>query len=137
MIYPSIDKLLKQVGSKFLLVNIVSKRVEEMEENEDYQLNNYKSSKNIGKALEEIEKNRIKWSDVVTVSRNASDMGGSQIYLEGDNIVVLPDEDDLSTIKLLISSEKDIQNGGADTINPKEDRFSSYHAYVKKMRGEE
>lgn len=61
----------------------------------------------------------------------------SQIYLEGDNIVVLPDEDDLSTIKLLISSEKDIQNGGADTINPKEDRFSSYHAYVKKMRGEE
>lgn len=59
MIYPSIDKLLKQVGSKFLLVNIVSKRVEEMEENEDYQLNNYKSSKNIGKALEEIEKNLI------------------------------------------------------------------------------
>lgn len=59
MIYPSIDKLLKQVGSKFLLVNIVSKRVEEMEENEDYQLNNYKSSKNIGKALEEIEKKLI------------------------------------------------------------------------------
>ena len=59
MIYPSIDKLLKQVGSKFLLVNIVSKRVEEMEENEDYQLNSYKSEKNIGKALEEIEKNLI------------------------------------------------------------------------------
>ena len=33
MIYPSIDKLLSQVGSKFLLVNIVSKRVHEMEEN--------------------------------------------------------------------------------------------------------
>ena len=32
--------------------------------------------------LEEIEKGNIKWSDVVTVSRNASSMGGSQIYLE-------------------------------------------------------
>ena len=59
MIYPSIDKLLKQVGSKFLLVNIVSKRVNEMEETEDYQLKNYKSTKNIIKALEEIEKDLI------------------------------------------------------------------------------
>ena len=32
MIYPSIDKLLNQVGSKYLLVNVVSKRVHEMEE---------------------------------------------------------------------------------------------------------
>ena len=30
MIYPSIDKLLTQVGSKYLLVNIVSKRVQEI-----------------------------------------------------------------------------------------------------------
>lgn len=54
MIYPSIDKLLNQVGSKFLLVNIVSKRVKEMEEDGYYQLSEYKSKKNIGKALEEI-----------------------------------------------------------------------------------
>ena len=54
MIYPSIDKLLNQVGSKFLLVNIVTKRVKEMEESGNYQLNEYKSTKNIGKALEEI-----------------------------------------------------------------------------------
>ncbi len=59
MIYPSIDKLLNQVGSKFLLVNIVSKRVKEMEENDYYQLNEYKSSKNIGKALEEVSKGLI------------------------------------------------------------------------------
>ena len=59
MIYPSIDKLLKQVGSKFLLVNIVSTRVNEMENFENYQLNSYKSEKNIGKALEEIEKDLI------------------------------------------------------------------------------
>lgn len=59
MIYPSIDKLLNVVGSKFLLVNIVSKRVKEMEETEYYQLNEYKSVKNIGKALEEVSKGLI------------------------------------------------------------------------------
>jgi len=59
MIYPSIDKLLNVVGSKFLLVNIVSKRVKEMEEKDYYQLNDYKSSKNIGKALEEVSKGLI------------------------------------------------------------------------------
>lgn len=59
MIYPSIDKLLNQVGSKFLLVNIVSKRVKEMEEKDYFQLNSYKSTKNIGKALEEISKGLI------------------------------------------------------------------------------
>ena len=59
MIYPSIDKLLMQVGSKFLLVNIVSQRVKEMEEEEYYQLSEYKSKKNIGKALEEVSKGLI------------------------------------------------------------------------------
>ncbi len=59
MIYPSIDKLLQNVGSKFLLVNIVSKRAQEMEEKDYYQLNEYKSTKNIGKALEEVSKGLI------------------------------------------------------------------------------
>lgn len=59
MIYPSIDKLLNHVGSKFLLVNIISKRAKEMEETEYYQLSEYKSSKNIGKALEEVSKGLI------------------------------------------------------------------------------
>ena len=59
MIYPSIDKLLNSVGSKFLLVNIVSKRVKEMQETEYYQLNEYKYKKDIGKALEEISKGLI------------------------------------------------------------------------------
>ena len=31
--------------------------------------------------LESIESGKIKWNDIVTVSKNASDMGGSQIYL--------------------------------------------------------
>ncbi len=31
--------------------------------------------------LENIERGKIKWNDIVTVSKNAADMGGSQIYL--------------------------------------------------------
>lgn len=61
MIYPSIDKLLNQVGSKYLLVNIISKRVSEMEETNHYQMkeNEYKSKKPIGRALEEVSKGLI------------------------------------------------------------------------------
>ena len=61
MIYPSIDKLLNQVGSKYLLVNIVSKRVKEMKQKKYYQMNDrdYRSSKEIGKTLEEISKGLI------------------------------------------------------------------------------
>ncbi|MGM9849427.1 MAG: DNA-directed RNA polymerase subunit omega [Bacilli bacterium] len=61
MIYPSIDKLLTQVGSKYLLVNLVSKRVKEMKETEHLQMkdNEYKSQKEIGKALEEVSKGLI------------------------------------------------------------------------------
>ena len=62
MIYPSIDKLLNIAGSKYLLVNLVSKRIAEMEEIENYQMkeNEYVSKKDIGKALEEIAKGLIK-----------------------------------------------------------------------------
>ena len=61
MIYPSIDKLLNQVGSKYLLVNLVSKRSKELQETKSYQLreNEYKSSKEIGRALEEVANNKI------------------------------------------------------------------------------
>lgn len=61
MIYPSIDKLLNQVGSKYLLVNIVAKRAHEIEETKHYQLKEYEyvSKKPIGRALEEISKNKI------------------------------------------------------------------------------
>lgn len=61
MIYPSIDKLLTQVGSKYLLVNVVSKRAKEISETEHLQMKEkeYKSVKNIGKALEEVSKDLI------------------------------------------------------------------------------
>ena len=61
MIYPSIDKILTKVGSKYLLVNVVSKRAKEMNREEYYQMkeSEYNSKKDIGKALEEIAKDLI------------------------------------------------------------------------------
>lgn len=61
MIEPSIDKILSKVGSKYLLVNLVSKRALEMTEKKHYQLkeNEYTSKKSIGRALEEVSKNLI------------------------------------------------------------------------------
>ena len=62
MIYPSIDALLQKIESKYLLVNIASKRAKEMDENGYYQMkeSEYKSDKNIGRALEEINNGLIK-----------------------------------------------------------------------------
>lgn len=61
MIYPSIDKLLDVVGSKYLLVNLIAKRVDEMRVYKHYQMkeNEYISKKEIGRALEEVSKNLI------------------------------------------------------------------------------
>ena len=61
MLFPSIDSLLTQVGSKYLLVNVVSKRAKDMKDTSHYQMKDdeYKSDKNIGKALEEIANNMI------------------------------------------------------------------------------
>ena len=53
MIYPSIDALLQKIESKYLLVNIASKRAKEMDDTSYFQMkeNEYKSSKNIGRAF--------------------------------------------------------------------------------------
>lgn len=61
MIYPSIDKLLNKVGSKYLLVNLISKRAKEMNDYNHYQMkeNEYTSKKMLGKALEEVSKDLI------------------------------------------------------------------------------
>ncbi len=61
MIYPSIDKLLTKVGSKYLLVHIVSRRAKEMAEKGHYQMpeGKYKCDKNIGRALEEVMEDLI------------------------------------------------------------------------------
>ena len=55
-IYPSIDKILNIVDSKYALVYIVSDRAKQMTRTGYYQkpIKEYKSKKNIGRALEEV-----------------------------------------------------------------------------------
>ena len=62
MLYPSIDKLLNIVDSKYILVHISSKRSKQMLENKHFQLNEkeYINKKELGRALEEVEKGLIK-----------------------------------------------------------------------------
>lgn len=61
MIYPSIDKILNTVDSKYQLVHIIGKRSKEMAIKNNYQkpVNTYTSKKNIGRALEEIAEGYI------------------------------------------------------------------------------
>lgn len=61
MIYPSIDKILTKVGSKYLLVHVASRRAIQMQETKHYQMpeSKYKCEKNIGKALEEVMEDLI------------------------------------------------------------------------------
>ena len=60
MIYPSIDKLLNIVSSKYELVHVISKRSKQMHDYGNYQLDQYYSDKNLGKAMEELESGLIK-----------------------------------------------------------------------------
>ena len=64
MLYPSIDKLLKIVDSKYKLVHVSSYRSKQMLENRHFQMKEqqYKNKKELGRALEEIEKGLIKIS---------------------------------------------------------------------------
>ena len=61
MIYPSIDKLMLHVDSKYRLVHIAAERSNDMMETKHYQMpeDDYVSNKTIGKSLEEVEKGLI------------------------------------------------------------------------------
>lgn len=65
MLYPSIDKLLNIVDSKYTLVHVSSIRSKQMLDNNHFQMkeNEYKSKKTIGRALEEVEKGLVKLED--------------------------------------------------------------------------
>lgn len=54
------------------------------EKEKDKELSIASMTKMVGQIiiLDEVRKGNIKWDDIVTVSRNASEFGGSQIYLE-------------------------------------------------------
>ena len=56
VIYPSIDKLLNLIDSKYALVHVSANRSRDIKHNENLQMpaEKYKSKKNIGRALEEV-----------------------------------------------------------------------------------
>ena len=62
MIYPSIDKLLTIVDSKYTLVYVAADRSKQMIKNNYFQkpVNEYKSYKTIGRALEEVYDNLVR-----------------------------------------------------------------------------
>lgn len=69
--------------------------------------------------MENIENGRIKWNDIVTVSKNAADMGGSQIYIsEGEKISV---EDLMKGISM--ASGNDATVAMAEYISGSEKKF--------------
>ena len=69
--------------------------------------------------LENLEKGKIKLSDVVTISKNAADMGGSQIYLtEGEKMTV---KDLLKGIS--VASGNDATVAMAEYIGGSEEKF--------------
>ncbi len=61
VIYPSIDKLLNIVDSKYKLVHIAARRSKQMLENKHFQMkqSEYVNKKELGRALEEVEKGLI------------------------------------------------------------------------------
>ena len=65
MIYPSVDKLLNIVDSKYKLVHMAADRAKVMKEHKHFQANEseYLSKKEIGRALEEVEKGLITMKD--------------------------------------------------------------------------
>ncbi len=61
VIYPSIDKILNIIDSKYKLVHIIGKRAKQMAATKHYQMpeSKYISKKNLGRALEEVSENLI------------------------------------------------------------------------------
>jgi len=69
--------------------------------------------------MEKIEDGSIKWDDLVTVSKNAADMGGSQIYIEeGEKITV---EDLMKGISMASGNDATVQM--AEVISGSEEKF--------------
>lgn len=62
MLYPPIDSLLEKIDSKYSLVSVASKRARLMKaDNLKPLLEDYKSHKNVGIALEEINKGVLEY----------------------------------------------------------------------------
>ncbi|GAY72921.1 DNA-directed RNA polymerase subunit omega [Lentilactobacillus kosonis] len=60
LLYPSVDKLLEKIDSRYSLIALASKRAHELDAGAKPLLNEYKSQKSVGKALEEVEAGLLK-----------------------------------------------------------------------------
>ncbi|MBT9672826.1 DNA-directed RNA polymerase subunit omega [Secundilactobacillus kimchicus] len=59
LLYPSVDKLLEQVDSRYSLIMLASKRAHELDAGATPLLDTYESPKTIGQALEEIAAGKV------------------------------------------------------------------------------
>ncbi|GIN18996.1 MAG TPA: DNA-directed RNA polymerase subunit omega [Bacillus bacterium] len=73
MLYPSIDKLMNVIDSKYSLVTIAAKRARQLQEDNNPQLDKYRSHKFVGKSLEEI------YNGVLTMKESADDESEDEI----------------------------------------------------------
>ena len=74
VIYPSIDKLLNIVDSKYKLVHIAADRAKVMKEHKHFQMSEeeYVSKKEIGRAWEEVDKG------LITIKRGTSQISNEK-----------------------------------------------------------
>jgi DNA-directed RNA polymerase subunit omega len=61
MLYPSIDVLLDKLDSKYTLVTVSSRRAREIQQNKKIYIENPRSYKYVGTALEEINAGKISY----------------------------------------------------------------------------
>lgn len=70
MIYPSIDRLVEKVESKYTLVSLASKRARHLREHEkDIKIDRPNSRKHVGIALEEIVSDMLQFERPKTLDR--------------------------------------------------------------------
>ncbi|GAA6113168.1 MAG: DNA-directed RNA polymerase subunit omega [Apilactobacillus sp.] len=59
LLYPSVDKLLERVDSRYSLIMLASKRAHDIDAGSPLLLDEYKSRKTVGKAFEEIADGKV------------------------------------------------------------------------------
>lgn len=64
MLNPSIDSLLTKIDSKYSLVSVAAKRARRLQQEETLYLDKYVSHKPVGKALEEINADKLTYQIV-------------------------------------------------------------------------
>jgi len=69
MLYPSIDTLLEQISSKYILVTVSAQRARELAISEESLIKDSHSDKLVGMALEEINEGLIKYKHEDYVER--------------------------------------------------------------------